>query len=735
MRLTLPTPASKILITLIRWLITRVLYNIHVVAPAPLTAPSKPTLYLANHLSFVDGLMIGSCLPHPLRYVMLDRYYHIRWLNPLLQVMGVIPMYQGGKAMVRSLQQAREALLAGDSVCLFPEGVMSRNGNMTQFRAGFEKIVKGVPEVQIIPVHLDGMWGSMFSGAEGKFITKWPRRLRHPVTISFGQPMPSSSKAFEVQQAVMELGAHAYPHRPNRPTSLALGFVKSAKRHSRRLAILDSTGRQLSYGRALTAALLLAGILRRQYPSDPILGIALPASAGGALINLGCSLAGKTPLNINFTAGLNQMAASLAQCGVTTLITSPKLLEKFALPDTRNRLLIEELLAGVSLRQKAAAWLMAYGLPSWLLTLWLRARVAHGDDLATVLFSSGSTGTPKGVRLSQTNLLANIDSIATVLPLKPGDVMMGVLPLFHSFGFTGTLWLPLLRGFAVAYHPNPLDGKTVGKMVAAHQAKLLITTPTFAQIYTRSCDAEQLQSLRYCVVGAEKLRPLIAADFKAKFGMDLLEGYGCTELSPVVAVNLPDLDFGGWRHVGHQPGTVGHPIPGIAARITDPESGAVMGVDAPGMLWIKGANVMQGYHQQPDLTAAVLQDGWYQTGDIAKIDAAGFITLVDRLSRFAKLGGEMVPLGAVEEALQKASGQDSIVATVLSDPQKGERIIIAHVEDLAVEDLLKALQATLPPLWIPGRNSFVQLDTIPLLSTGKLDLQGVKQAVAQRLGG
>ncbi|MCA3249390.1 MAG: MFS transporter [Holosporaceae bacterium] len=743
------------LLRLVVLAVVRLVYRIRVIGANHLPiGTDRPALYVANHVSFVDGLLVGAALNKPLRYVMLDRYYNIWWLKPLFRLMGVIPMATQGKAMIKSLDQARTALLAGDSVCIFPEGALSRNGNMAEFRPGFSRILSDLPDVPIIPVYLDGVWGSIFSASpnrkgQQKFLWKWPRRLPYAVTVSFGQPLPADTPVQAVKQAVAELSAAAYRHHPDRQTSLALAFVRSAKQRLSQLAIRDSSGRSLSYGQSLTGALLLADYLRRYHGQEKFIGIALPASVGGALINLACALAGKVPINLNFTVGQDAIMQAVGQCRISTVITSEKLLKKIALPGTvvtnpldnslanasalPHLILMESLLTQLPLHHRLRAWLTAYMLPSWLLQHLLRHRVGHGSDLATILFSSGSTGTPKGVMLSQDNLLANIASAAQILPLKPKDTMVGILPFFHSFGFTGTLWLPLLTGLSVAYHPNPLEAKAVGQLIAQSQAKLLIATPTFCQLYARNCTADQLQSLRHVVVGSEKLRTATAEEFKQKFGLELLEGYGCTELSPIAAVNLPNISLNGYDHQGNRPGTVGHPIPYVAARITDLDSGQVLHEpNKPGLLWIKGPNVMQGYYEQPDRTAQVLQDGWYNTGDIAQMDAAGFITLIDRLSRFAKLGGEMVPLIRIEEALHQLAGTSDLVAIALSDPQKGERVVIAHTDTLDIsqlDSLLTSLRTILPPLWVPRRDSFVRLATIPLLSTGKTDIQGVKTAV------
>jgi len=321
-----------------------------------------------------------------------------------------------------------------------------------------------------------------------------------------------------------------------------------------------------------------------------------------------------------------------------------------------------------------------------------------------------------------------------VIPFGPADRIMGVLPLFHSFGFTATIWLPLLAGFGAVYHPNPTDAKTIGETVRKYRATLLISTPTFYAGYLRRCTREQFASLRYLIAGAEKLRGPIAAAYQEKFGATILEGYGCTELAPVVAVNVPDVLDGNEKQLGHKPGTVGHPIPGVVARAVDPESGRPLGTGEEGLLLIKGPNVMLGYLKQPELTAQAIHDGWYATGDIAAVDEDGFIRITDRLSRFSKIGGEMVPHLKVEEVINHALGGIAAAVTALPDEQRGEKLVAFYAQNgVSKEDLWERLnQSELPKLWIPKRENLHPIDALPLLGSGKVDLKKIKAMAQER---
>lgn len=300
---------------------------------------------------------------------------------------------------------------------------------------------------------------------------------------------------------------------------------------------------------------------------------------------------------------------------------------------------------------------------------------------------------------------------------------MGVLPFFHSFGFTVTVWLPVVSGCGAAYHPNPTEAKAIGELVEKHKGTFLLSTPTFCSGYTRKCTREQFASLRFVLVGAEKPREAIAKQFEEAFGVELLEGYGCTEMAPVVAVNVPNFEAGRDTQVGNKFGTVGHPLPGVAARIVDPDTMELKGANEAGLLMLKGANRMMGY-----VGKEAYQDEWYRTGDIAVLDDEGFLRITDRLSRFSKIGGEMVPHLKIEDAIHEVCGDDPCVVVGIPDEKKGERLVVLYTaRELEPEEVWKRLGSTdLPRLWVPKRESIYWVDSLPTLGTGKLDLRGVR---------
>jgi len=709
------------------WLLTHTLYRIRIVGPEHVPVHG-PALLVCNHVSFVDGLLVGGCVQRFVRFLVYRPLYEHKALHWLLRHMQAIPV-QGGHAkdVVASLARAQEELRQGHVVCIFAEGSISRTGNLLPFKRGFERIIKGL-EVSVIPVHLDRVWGSIFSFQDGRFFWKWPRRLPYPVTVSFGAPLPSTVTAQEVRQHIADLGAAAVEQRRTARDLLHLRFIATAKRHWFSNCMTDSTGRALTYGKTLTGSLLLAHWLRQHRAHDAMIGLLLPASVAGALANIATLLATKVPVNLNFTAGREAMTAALQQCAIHTILTSRAFLAKAKIAELEGMVYIEDMLHDMTTPRKMWTALVALLVPTRLLQRLYNRQRLQPDALATVVFSSGSTGTPKGVMLSHHNVLSNIEAIQQVFALTRADYIMGVLPLFHSFGFTGTLWLPLVAGFGVAYHPNPLDAKTIGAMVQQHQATILISTPTFYAAYVRQCSAAEFASLRYAIAGAEKLRPALAQAFKNKYDLDLLEGYGCTEMAPVVSVNVPDVEHGTYRQIGCKPGTVGHPLPGVGAQIVDRDTGAPLPYGQEGLLLVQGPNCMLGYLGQPEKTAAVVRDGWYVTGDVGMIDADGFIHITDRLSRFSKIGGEMVPHGRIEEALNEFLGAASCVVTAVPDAQRGERLVVLYTHPAYTPDVLweQLCHTALPKLWIPKREHFYAVETLPLLGTGKVDLRAAR---------
>jgi acyl-[acyl-carrier-protein]-phospholipid O-acyltransferase/long-chain-fatty-acid--[acyl-carrier-protein] ligase len=725
------------LFRLLLWFLTHTLYRVRVVGRENIPAKGG-ALFVANHASYADALFLIASTDRFVRFIMYREFYNYPLVKPLAKVMKTIPISttMRPREMIRSLRDASEAVRSGEVVCIFAEGQVTRIGQMLPFARGFERIMKDV-EAPIIPVSIEGAWGSIFSFEGGRFLWKWPERLPYPITVSFGAPMPHDATPVQVRQAVQELQSDAWAHRKRRMHTIGAAFLRTARRHPRRFAMADGQSGTVKYGAALARSVFLARRLRTAWAGQEKVGILLPPSVPGALVNLSAFLSGRVPVNLNYTASDDVLASCAQQCGIRTVVTSRAFLEKVKLTVPGETLFVEDLAANPGAGEKLSAFLLSRFAPQrWLQRTLGEGRVPTLDDVATLIFSSGSTGEPKGVMLTHYNIGSNVDQIGQTFQLDARDRILGILPFFHSFGFTATLAMPAMLGAGVVYHVSPLDSRAIGALARTHAATFLLATPTFLQAYMRRVDPADFGSLRFVMAGAEKLPERIATAFEERFGIRPLEGYGCSECSPVVTVNTRDFRAAGFRQVGAKRGSIGHPLPGMSVRVVDPETRAPKALGEPGLLLVKGPNVMAGYLGQPEKTAAVLQDGWYATGDMASLDADGFVQITDRLSRFSKIGGEMVPHVKVEDLLQDLSGETDRVFAVtgVPDDKKGERLVVLHTlkEEVVKACVEKLGAAGLPNLWMPRPNQFFHVEAIPHLGTGKLDLRKVRDLAVQR---
>jgi len=726
------------LLRLLLWIAAHTLYRLDLKGNENIPARGG-ALLTPNHSSWVDAVLLIAATDRPIRFLMFKGVYEHPLIKPFAKILNIIPIAsdQGPREMIHSLREASEALRNGELVCIFPEGEITRIGQMLPFRRGFERIIKGI-DVPIIPTNIDGIWGSIFSFAGGRFLWKWPRTVPYPVRITFGKPLPATATASDVRRVVQELGIDAFERRRRHMKPLTRAFIDASRRHPRRFAMADGKTPKLSFGESLVHAVFIARRLRPLWRDQEMVGVLLPPSIAGALVNWAAMLLGKVPINLNYTTSNEALASCAKQCSLKTVVTSRLFLEKMPLQPPGEIIYAEDLAKHPAKVEKLACFVAARLFPAWLLEKFLGTqRKTQLDDTATVIFSSGSTGEPKGVILSHFNLASNVEQLEQVFHLHDGDRIMGILPFFHSFGFTGTLCLPPLAGMGVVFHPSPLDAGAICALVARYSVTMLLSTPTFLNTYTRRCPAESFGSLRTVMTGAEKLPERIAQAFEDHFGIRPLEGYGCTECSPVVAVNTYDFRAAYFRQVGAKRGTIGHPLPGIGIRILDPDSGEVLPIDKPGLLLVRGPNIMVGYLNRPEKTAEVLKDGWYSTGDVATVDEDGFLRITDRLSRFSKIGGEMVPHIKVEEKLHDLIDAESqvLAVTAIPDEKKGEKLVVIHTltDDKLREAQEKLAKSDLPALWKPRPDQFAFVEKLPYLGTGKLDLRKLREmAVAAK---
>ncbi len=763
------------------WLLRHSFYRVHVHGAENVPA-SGPVLLVSNHVSCVDALLVLLSQRRKIRFLVWAPFLGVPVLRWILRLVRAIPINDasGPRAIIHALRQASDALAAGEVVCVFAEGGLTRTGFMLPFNRGLEQIVKRTP-VPIVPICLDHLWGSIFSYHGGRVFWKLPGRVPHDVYVNFGTPLPATATAFEVRQAIQKLWADSAIRRARHRRPAHLGFVRQAARHPFRSCMIDPNSKNrpsllrrllfwqkwdsavTDYGTALTGAKILARHLRPHLKDDGMVGLWIPPSAGGALANIAVTFLGKTPVNLNYSATTDIVQSSIRQCGIKHVLTSRLFVHKVPLDPGPG----VELVYLEDFRKEIGKWeqLRTY-LGVLLLPGFMQERVVGGgwrvageervagddkeqkssdgatpatphpspatDPLATVIFSSGSTGEPKGVMLTYTNIIANVESMIQAVDIKASDRLVGILPFFHSFGYTVTLWAPLQVGASTVFYPNPLQAREIGELCKKYRGTIFLSTPTFLRSYLRRCEPDSFRSLRILMCGAEKLPQALAQEFNEKFAVMPLEGYGCTELSPAVSANVPDWQEGNMHQVGTKPGTIGQPLPGVAVRVVHRETLADLPVGQEGLLLVYGANVMKGYLGRDDLThQKIVQDGWYITGDLAKLDACGFITITGREERFAKIGGEMVPLERVEEVIHAVlKTNDRLCAvTAVPDARKGERLIVLHLPfPTSTQELCKDLgKQGLPNLYLPAPRDFFQVPELPILGSGKLDLKKCKQ--------
>ncbi|MGK0499331.1 MAG: acyl-[acyl-carrier-protein]-phospholipid O-acyltransferase [Oceanicoccus sp.] len=698
-------------------------------------------LLLGNHISWIDWAIVQIASPRPVRFVMLKSIYKRWYLSWFFKLFGSIPI-ESGPASRESLDSVAELLNKGEIVCLFPEGAISRNGHLGEFKHGYERACEMVNEdIQIVPFYLRGLWGSQFSRSAKRIKPEGASKLYRDIIVSFGDPLPKTTKADVLKRRVFDLSISAWDEHVSQLPSLPNAWIDAVKRDQSNLAIADSLGTVLSGREALTGASCLSRKIKKRYP-DKNVGVLLPTSAGGVLSNMAILMSGKVVVNLNFTASEEALMSSIEQADIKTVITSIRFLKKLEdrglniekVLSATEVVDVEEMNMGIGKIELALTMAAITVLPSAILKIWLSCRV-NPEKTAVILFSSGSEGAPKGVMLSHKNIMANLKQTADVLDTREDDVVMASLPLFHAFGLTVTQFMPLIEGLPMICHPDATDVLGVSKMVCKYRATVICATSTFLRLFARNNKVHplMLDSLRIVVAGAERLNEEARDAFQSKFNKNIYEGYGATETTPVASVNLPDcLDTHSWKvQKGSKVSTVGMPLPGTSFKIVDPDSWLELGSDEDGMILIGGAQVMQGYLNNPEKTSEVIRliggTRWYVTGDKGRIDKDGFLTIIDRYSRFAKIGGEMISLSLIEQNVREALDQKDVelVAVSIADERKGEKILILIVGSIDSDGVKKAMRdAGCNALMIPSR--IVPVDDVPKLGSGKTDFSLAK---------
>jgi len=736
------------------WLLMRSLYRFRIHGRENVPR-SGPALIVCNHVSYIDWIVLWAFCPRRATFVFWSGYdknpvlrFFLawgRWNTIAIENRTFLP-----HKLEESLASIASALDSGRVVVMFPEGRLTRSSRMRPLRRGVEHILRMVKTpVPVIPTCTHGLWGSVFSHEGGPILRKRPRAFRPPLALMFGRPIVSRPEQPPtmpmIREAMGETMAECAIAESDRLPLVHQTFVRRAVKFRylfRLLAIDHSTGaeRRLSHIKMFVASMCMTRYLRERVGDSANVGIWLPTSLASALVNLALAFLRRTSVNLNYTAGAEACRSAARQSNLLVIITSKKFLSRMPLelPDDIQRIYVEDVIASVTSSQRIGTLLMGLLLPGWFIERFVLGLHRHKpDDRLTIIFSSGSTGEPKGVVLTHRNIGTNADAVVRTVSLQANDRMLSVLPFFHSFGYTVCHWVPLMCGAVAVYFPDPRQAKEIGEICRSSQVTIVLSTATFLRFYLRRCQPDDFRSVRLLICGAEKLPVKLQDEFEQKFGGRPLEGYGCTELSPVVSLNLHNLEVAGVRQVCNTVGTVGQPILGVCVKAFDPETLTPLAPGEEGVLCVKGPNVMAGYLGRADLTAKVVFDGWYNTGDMGRIEDEGFIRITGRMSRFAKIGGEMVPLERIEEELLEALGGSSdrmLAVTAVPDDKRGERLIVLYLPELEgrLEALLIHLRTRgLPNLWIPDARDSRRIEALPLLGSGKLDLRGLHALALQ----
>lgn len=622
------------------WLFVRLFYRMDVIGRENIPF-SGPALLVCNHVSYIDWVLLLVAQRRFIRFVIFAGWTRMLFIRHLLRWGKVIPIdaTSGPKAVLKSLRAGGEALAGGDLVCIFAEGRFTRTGLLLPFHRGFEQIIKN-QQAPIIPVCLDELWGSIFSFYGDRTLWKWPRIVPYPLTVAFGQPMPPTASASEVRSAVQKLAADCGVARTKRCRPLHREFVRAAARRPLRPCIIEPArdamaAKTYRYSTVLTRAACLAGQLRQRFNENAIVGIWLPTGIDAVTAHIATAFCGKPVVHLDAQEDPKRAEFIAQQCGVSQILTSAEYLARCPLPPGLQQeagslelIDVHRLAAEVSSARRIMLQLYSVLLPGRVMERWVLKLAEHRlDDLAAVLFTRGRTGDPKGVMLTHRNLVAAASSLAKSFDLVPSDRMLSGFGLNCAVGYTFGFWGPLSVGMSVVIGENNTPAE-FGKLVRTARCTVLSISPQTLTALSTFSQPSDLASVRLIVCSGAKLEASVAAQFEEQFHMKTLSAYDCTEMTAIVATNLPDKTLENFTQVASKPGTVGQPLAGVSCRIADAQTLQPLPTGQAGLLQVCSANLMQGYLGQDELTANVLHDGWFNTADQAVMDEEGFITII-----------------------------------------------------------------------------------------------------------
>ncbi len=639
-------------------------------------------------------------------------------------------------------EQLMSHMEAGRSVVFLPGMAARPRGCIADVPSPFLKALASI-HIAPIPVFV-GFYGDTIHN----LFTIKPRGTHRIISI-LPRLKPGPRAGERLLAAWMGRSAELFAAQPFLQGSVTTHIVHSLRANPTRKMVEGMTGTEVSYGKILGLAMSLARVLKKR--GEKRVGIILPPTPQATIALVACLLAGVTPAMLNYTASREAFESAVKQGELKTFITEPFFVDKlpnFPWPPKEQHLYVSDLPNMMSKAAILGNLILARTLTSPMICAMFDTEKRCAEDECVLLFTSGSSGVPKGVMLTNRMLLANVAQCASRLDFRKAR-FLSFLPVFHSFGLTVTLILPLLARRSFITYPNPMDAQRLCKLTQEHKATFIAATPTFARAMLRRANEDTFKSVKYFIAGAEKLPADLDAAFQERHGIKLLEGYGLTETSPVCTLNVPDAEpiKGSAFYVpGRVPGSIGAMLPGMAVRVTDIEDDdKELELTEQGMLWYKGANIFSGYLGKADAQDTIFRDGWFKSGDLGSVDLNGFVTLGGRLARFSKIGGEMVPHEGVERAIIEALGvgaeQLCLAITCVPDEQKGEAIVLLSTlpehshqadEKAIIGTIREALSAReFPNLWVP--RYVVPVEEIPVLGSGKMDLRRCRQLAEEAL--
>ena len=700
--------------------ILKLLYRVEVNGLENIKAAGEKAVVVVNHVSFLDAPLMAVFLPQKPIFAIHTLIARLWWVRPVLSLVNVYPLDPANPIAVKGLIRAVQE---GGTCVIFPEGRITVTGALMKIYAG-PGVIADKAGVPIVPVRIDGAQYTPFSHLKGKLRRRWFPKITitilPPQRITLPPELKGRARRQVIGTALYDIMSHMMFETSQHPRTLFEALLDAARTHgSGALALEDITRKPLSYGRLIAGSLILGGHITRGTEAGETLGLLLPNANASVVSFFGAQAYGRVPAMLNFTAGpRNVLSACTAAC-IRTVITSRRFIEQARLEalaealEGKVRLVyLEDVRDRVSLADKL------YGLLASPFADRIAKRSGRSPhDPAVILFTSGSEGAPKGVVLSHANILTNCRQLAARVAFNPTDIIFNALPIFHSFGLTGGLLLPVLAGIKSFLYPSPLHYRIVPEMVYDTNATIMFGTDTFLTGYARVASPYDFYSVRHIFAGAEKVRDETRRVWMEKYGVRVMEGYGATETAPVLAVNTP-MHF--------RSGTVGRLLPGIEHRLAP-----VSGLKEGGRLWVKGANVMLGYLRAN--RPGVLEppaEGWYDTGDIVAIDEQGYVRILDRAKRFAKVAGEMISLGNVEGEIATLWPKHHHAVIALPDDFRGEQLmLVTDYAQASRSAILAHFRAQgLAELTVP--RTIMQVDKVPVLGTGKTDYVGV-QALAE----